>query len=60
MVKNIRATIDDDEYTDMTHVKGDKTWIDVLRRGIESLETYPEDEGWKKQIENKIGMEVKP
>lgn len=59
MVKNIRATIDEDEYKKMNSVKGGKTWIDVLRRGIESLEAYPEDEGWKKQIENKIGMEVK-
>lgn len=60
MVKNIRATIDEDEYKKMNFVKGSKTWIDVLRRGIESLEAYPENEGWKKQIMNKTGMEAKP
>jgi len=50
MVKNIRVTVDEDEYTKMNRVKGSKTWIDVLRRGIESLEAYPEDEGWKKSM----------
>jgi hypothetical protein len=59
MVKNIRVTLDEDEYRDMDRVKGGKTWIDVLRRGIESLKAYPQDEGWKKQIMNKIGMEAK-
>ena len=59
MVKTIRTTLDEDEYKNMNRVKGGKTWLDVLRRGIESLEAYPEDEGWKKQIENKIRMEVK-
>lgn len=51
MVKNIRAILDDDEHDEMNRVKGGKTWLDVLRRGIESLEAYPEDEGWKKHIE---------
>ena len=52
MVKNIRAILDEDEYKKMNLVKGGKTWLDILRRGIESLEAYPEDEGWKKHIEH--------
>ena len=55
MVKNIRVTLDEDEYEDMDRVKGSKTWIDVLRRGIESLEAYPENGGWKKQREQARG-----
>ena len=52
MVKNIRATLDEKEHEEMNRVKGGKTWLEVLRRGIESLEAYPEDEGWKKLIEH--------
>ena len=40
MVKNIRATLDDNVYEEMTSVKGDRTWLDVLWRGIESIEAY--------------------
>jgi len=59
VVKNIRATLDENDYEEMNRIKGRKTWVFVLRRGIESLEVYPKDEEWKKQIENKKGMEVK-
>lgn len=52
MVKNIRSALDDKEYDYMKIVKGDKTWLDVLRRGIESLKAYPDDEGWKKLVKH--------
>ena len=52
MVKNIRATLDEKDYEEMNRVKGGRTWLEVLWRGIESLEAYPEDEGWKKHMEH--------
>ena len=51
MVKNVRAVLDEDEHNKMIHVKADRTWLDVLRRGIDSIKAYPEDEGWKEHIE---------
>lgn len=41
MVKNVRVTLDDEEYNSMLVVKGERTWIDVLRRGIEALKEWP-------------------
>lgn len=51
MVKNVRAVLDEDEHNEMIRVKVDRTWLDVLRRGIDSIKAYPEEEGWKKHIE---------
>ena len=58
MVKNIRATLDEDDYEEMTRIKGSNTWLYVLRRGIDSIEAYPEDEGWKKHMKHVL-KEVK-
>ena len=41
MVKNIRVALDDAEYNSMLVVKGERTWIDVIRRGIEALKEWP-------------------
>ena len=37
MVKqiNIRLAFDDEEYGEMIKKKGDRTWEDVLRQGLE-------------------------
>jgi len=41
MVKNVRVALDDEEYNSMLVVKGERTWIDVIRRGIDALKELP-------------------
>ena len=50
MVKTIRISLDEDDHEKMRRVKGHRTWPDVLKRGIESLEACPDDAGWSKLI----------
>jgi len=51
VVKNIRAVLDEKEHEEMIRVKVGRTWLDVLRRGIDSIKAYPEEERWNEHIE---------
>jgi hypothetical protein len=35
VVKRVHVVLDDDEYDRLTDAKGDRTWKDVLKDGIE-------------------------
>ena len=41
MVKriNVQIAVDDEEYETMLKKKGDRTWEDVLRNGLEKVKT---------------------
>ena len=54
MVKTIRISLDNHEHKRLEKVKGERTWEDVLLRGIESIENWSTNQAWAQALMNKI------
>jgi len=52
VVKTLRIPIDEIIHERLEKIKNEagKTWEDVLHRGVESIEEWPDDKDWNKAI----------
>lgn len=57
MVKTIRIVLGDSEHVEFGAIKGERTWYDVMIRGISSIENFPDESSWSRIILNKVDDE---
>ena len=54
MVKTVRIGLDDLVHEEFLEIKGERTWQDVLYRGIKSIRSWPKQSEWTKAILTQI------